>query len=77
MCVICAVQTLALARLSDAVTEPVVGEMVSVPSMLATALTEDPPPEHEPHVGAAEDPESKHWPAVTVPARIANAEASE
>src|SRR5207253_2728979 len=38
------VQELACPRLSDAITEPVVGEIVSVPSELETALTVPPPP---------------------------------
>lgn len=71
-----AVQALALARLIDATTAPVVGEMVNVLSLLLTDETAAEPVQ-EPQVGAVEVAESKHWPAVAVPERIAKVEAVE
>ena len=72
-----AVHVLALPRLSAASTAPVVGDIVSVPAPESVTLDTAAAPEHEPHVGVARLPESKHCPAVPVPARIFNFEASD
>jgi len=52
-----AVQVLALFRLSDATTAPLVGEMVSVPSALVTEVT-PPCPRHEPDASRKQPPVS-------------------
>ena len=55
-----AVQVLALPRLRAANTAPVVGLIVSVPAPESATLETAAAPEHEPHVGAAWFPDSKH-----------------
>ena len=66
---------LVFARFNAAITAPVAGEIVNVPSLLETDVTEPAP--HAPQVGGALEPDSRHWPAVAVPAKMAKAEAPE
>jgi hypothetical protein len=74
---VCApVQVFAWPSAREATTAPVVGEIVTVPSLFDTDDTVA-PPAHEPHTGAAFDPDSRHWLAVPVPDRRAKAEPDE
>ena len=72
-----AAQVLALPRFNAATTAPVVGEIVSVPLPSSETDETAAAPEQEPQVGGALEPERRHCAAVTVPDRIAKAEAVE
>ena len=64
-------------RFNAATTEPVVGEITR--GLLPSSETDETAaaPEQEPQVGGALEPERRHCAAVTVPAKIAKAEAVE